>query len=141
MREKFDDTGPGASNDGLIFTDQNRALQELFVFHENLHHRLGIVDEVFGIQFEFLKFRVLADEIFYRVFEDLYDVFEGGLIGRVFEVEDDFVFDSEFPGDRQGIGRRASVVVMVDRDHGPRGSSAGGKMKREKCQGKGCTLF
>jgi hypothetical protein len=92
-------------------------LQELLVFQEDLHHGLGVIHEVFGIEPELLEFGVLADQILDRVLKDLDDVGQGGLVGWGFDVEDDFVFDSEIPGDRQGIGGGASVVVVVDGGH------------------------
>ena len=87
------------------------------MFQEDLHHGLGMIHEGVGIEPELLEFGILADQVLDWVFQDLDNVGQGGLVGRGFDVEDDFVFDSEIPGDRQGIGGGASMVVVVDGGH------------------------
>lgn len=92
------------------------------MFDENIHHGLRIVDVVVGIEFEFLEFRIFAHEIFDGVFKRLHDFGELGLARWCFNVDDDFMINSQFLGDRQGIVRRASMIEMVDRDFGHAGN-------------------
>jgi len=92
------------------------------VFDENIHHGLRIVDVVVGIEFEFLEFRIFPHEIFDGVFKRLHDFGELGLARWCFDVDDDFMINSQFLGDRQGIVRRASMIEMVDRDFGHAGN-------------------
>ena len=75
------------------------------MFDEDIDDGIGVVDKVIRVEAEFFKFSVFADEILDRVLEGGHDFEEGGCIGRGFDVEDDFVIDSEFLGDRQGIVR------------------------------------
>lgn len=88
------------------------------MFDENVDHGLRIVDVVFGIEFEFLEFRIFTHEIFYGVFKRLNDFGELGFARWCFNVDDDFEINSKFLGDRQGIVRGASMIEMVDRDFG-----------------------
>lgn len=115
--EKLDDAGLWASDDGLVSFDEDGALQQLLVLHEDLDDGLGIIDVVIGIEPEFFKFGVFSDEVFNRIFEGGDNFCQGRLIGRGFDVENDLVFDSQFPGDRQGIGGGSSVIEVVDGDH------------------------
>ncbi len=92
------------------------------MLHENVHHGLGVVGVVVGIEFELLEFGILANEIFDRVFESFHDLGELGFVGRGFDVNDDFMIDSEFLGDRQGVIRRSSMIEMVDGDFGHAGN-------------------
>lgn len=73
------------------------------MFDEDVDDGFGVVDEVIGVEFEFFEFGVLADEIFDRICKGGDELGEGRFVGRVFDVEDDFVINSEFLGDRQGI--------------------------------------
>lgn len=94
------------------------------MLHEDVDDGLGIVHEVIGIEFEFFEFGILANEIFNGVFEGFDNPRELGLIGWSFNVEDDFVLDSQFPGDRQGMIGRASTFEVIDADFGHEGEVA-----------------
>ena len=87
------------------------------MLHQNIDHCFGIVDKIVRIELKFFKFGVLSYKVFDRVFQDLDYLSQGGLIGRSFNVEDDFVFDSQFLGDRQGVGGGPSMVEVVDGGH------------------------
>ena len=56
-----------------------------------------------GVEFELLELGILTDEILDRIFENLDDFCQLRGIGRSLDVKDDFVIDSQFLGDRQGI--------------------------------------
>ncbi len=104
------------------------------MFYEDVDDGLGVVDVVVGVELEFFEFGVLADEVFDRVLEGGDEFGEGGFVGRGFDVEDDFVIDSEFLGDRQGIVRGASMIKVVDGDFGHGGEVAleGGWSRRRE---------
>jgi len=94
------------------------------VLHEDLDDGFGVSDEVIGVELEFLKLGVLADEVFDRTFEGFDDFGELRGIGRSFDVENDFVINSQFLGDRQGVLRRASTFEVVNGDFGHGGEVA-----------------
>ena len=96
------------------------------MFDENIDHGLRIVDVVVGIEFEFLEFRIFPHEIFDGVFKRLHDFGELGLARWCFNVDDDFMINSQFLGDRQGLGGRTSVRVVVDGDFGHDDSNSRG---------------
>jgi len=103
LAKKFGDAGFGAADDGFVSFDDDGALEELFVFDEDVDNGLWFVDEVVWVEFEFFEFGVFADEVFDGVFKGGDELGEGGFVGWGFDVEDDFVIYSEFFGDRQGI--------------------------------------
>ncbi|MDF1825521.1 MAG: hypothetical protein P1U68_12815 [Verrucomicrobiales bacterium] len=125
-RQKLNDLRFRPADDGSVVFDDNRALQELLVLHEDIDYRLGIPDEIIGIKFEFLEFGVLSHQVLDRIFELGDNCLQLLLSGRGFNVKDDLVFDSKFAGDRQRIGRRTSVRVVVDRDFAHRLKMSGG---------------
>ena len=92
------------------------------MFDENVYHGFWVIDVVVGVEFEFLEFRILAHEIFDGVFKCFHDLGEFGFARRRFDVDDDFVIDSQFLGDRQGIVRRSSMIEMVNGDFGHAGN-------------------
>jgi hypothetical protein len=118
VSEKLDDASLGATDDGPVVHHEHRALHELFVFQEDLDHCSRIVHKVLGIESQFLEFGVLSHQVLHRVFESLHDCGEGFFVRRVVDVENDFMINSEIPGDRQGIGGRTSVFVVVNGEHG-----------------------
>lgn len=121
-RQKVVNSALRAADDGLLAFDQHGALKELFVLHENVDDGLGIVDVVVGIELELFEFGILAHEIFDRIFKGFHNLGEFLFTGRSFDVNDDFVIDSEFLGDRQGIIGRTSMIEMVDGDFGHAGN-------------------
>lgn len=94
------------------------------MLHEDVDDAFGIADEVIGVEFELFEFGVFANEIFDRIFKGFHDPGELLFIGRSFDVENDFVLDSQFLGDRQGILRRASTFEVIDADFGHEGEVA-----------------
>ena len=74
------------------------------MLHEDVDNGLGIVDIVIGVELEFFELGVLADEVFNGVLKKFDNAGESGFVGRSFDVENNHVIDSKFPGDRQGIG-------------------------------------
>ena len=134
LAQEFHDPGLRATDDGFVAFYENGALEELLVLHEDLDNGFWVVDEVVGIEFQLFKFGILADEVFDRVPQSVHDPGEGGLIGRGFDVKDDFVIDSQFLGDRQGVLRRSSMIVVIDGDlgHGREISSPGGRSRHRR---------
>jgi len=98
------------------------------VFHEDIDNGFGVVDVVIGVEFQLLEFGVLTDKIFDRIFESFDDLGESCGIGWSLNVEDDFVINAKFLGDRQGILRRSSMVEVVNGDfcHGAELASGAG---------------
>ena len=101
--EEIDDPLLGSSDDSLVFSDLNGALEKLLVLHEDVDDRLGVIDVVIGIELEFFKLGILANKVFDGIFENVYNLRECRGIGRSLDVNDDFVIHSKFLGDRQGI--------------------------------------
>ena len=66
--EKVDDALLWPTDDGFVSLEEDGALEELFVFYEDVDHCGGVVDEVIWIKLEFFEFGVFADEVFYGVF-------------------------------------------------------------------------
>ena len=114
--EKLDDAGLWASDDGLVSFDEDGALQQLLVLHEDLDHGCRIADKIVRIQLKLFEFGILSHEIFDGVFELGDDRLKLLFAGRGFDVEDDFLLDSEFAGDRQRVGGGTSVRVVINRD-------------------------
>ena len=92
------------------------------MLHEDVDDCFRVVDVVVGVEFKFLEFGILADEILDGVFESFHDFGELGFSRWCLDVNDDFVIDSQFLGDRQGIGGRASMIEVVDGDFGHAGN-------------------
>ena len=101
--KEIDDPLLRSSYDGLVFNNQNWALEKLLVLHEDIDDGFGVIDIVIGIEFELLELGILADEVFDRIFENVHNLRECRGIGRSFDINDDFVIHSEFLGDRQGV--------------------------------------
>jgi hypothetical protein len=116
--QELHDPGFRATDDGFVSFYEHGALEELLVLHEDIDNGFRVVDEVVGIEFQLFKFGILADEVFDRALQPVHDPGEGGLIGRGFDVNNDFVIDSQFLGDRQGVLRRSSMIVVIDGDLG-----------------------
>ncbi len=114
--EKFHDALLRAPDDGPITPCEHGALQKLLVLEKNIHNRARIVCELRGFQPEFFEFRVFAHQVFDRVFKRCDNIFQIFAPGRFLDVEDDSMCDSQFPGDRQGIFRGASVGIMIYED-------------------------
>ena len=73
------------------------------MLEEDFHHGFRVVDVVIRVQLKFLEQRVLAHEILHGIFEGLDDTLQVFAARWLLDVEDDFILDSQFPGDRQGI--------------------------------------
>lgn len=92
--QKVDNSLLRAPNNGLLPSDQNGSLKELFVLHENIDDRFWIAYEIVWIEFKFLKFGILTNEVLYRIFKDIHDPCECGLVRWCFNVKDDFMFNT-----------------------------------------------
>ena len=73
------------------------------MLHEDVDNRLRVSDKIIGVKLELLELGILANEVFDRVFKGFHDFGQFRSIGRSLDVEDDFVLNSQFLGDRQGI--------------------------------------
>lgn len=88
------------------------------MLHKNSNHRFRISHIVVGIELQFLKLGILPDKIFDRVFQRSDNFLQLLFSRRFFDVENYFVINSQFPGDRQGIGGGPSVGIVVNRNFG-----------------------
>jgi hypothetical protein len=105
----------GSSDDGAVALHHHRSLHEPRSGEQELDDCLG--RPVFGrVEPELREQRVLADEILDRVFQRRDDALERRPVGRRLQVLDDVGVDTEVPRDREGVRRRASARVVVDRD-------------------------
>lgn len=86
------------------------------MLHEDVDDCPGIPDEVIRVELQFFKFGILSHEILDGVFEFGDNRVELLFSGRCLDVKDDFVFDSEFAGDRQRVGGGTSMVEVINRD-------------------------
>ena len=84
------------------------------MFEQDLDHGFWIIDVVVGIQLLLFEQRIFTHKIFHRIFEPGNDVFQSLAVRRRFNIKDNFVFDSKFPGDRQGIFRGTSMRVVIN---------------------------
>ena len=75
------------------------------MFQQNFDDRFGIAHKIVGVEFQLVELRILANKVFHGILEAGDDGFQFLPSGRFFDVENHFVIDSQFPGDRQGIGR------------------------------------
>ena len=103
LRKKRNNTILWPAYDCFVAFDNDWALQQLLVLEQNLNHGFRIIDIIIRIELQFLELGVLANQIFHRVFKAGNDLFQCLSVRRCLDVEDDFRFNSQFPGDRQGI--------------------------------------
>lgn len=73
------------------------------MLYENLDDGVWIIDVVIWVELQFLKLRILTHQILYWIFEAVHDLTKFVFSRRGLDIEDDFVIDSQFLGDRQGI--------------------------------------
>ena len=83
---------------------------------QNLNHCLRVTLIVGRIEFKFLEFGILPNEILYRIFQAVQYFLQGRTIGRRLDIEDHFVLHSKLLGDRQGVDRGSSVGIMINTD-------------------------
>ncbi len=103
LRKKRNNAVLWPADDCFVAFDNDWALQQLLVLEQNLNHSFRIIDIIIRIELQFLELGVLAHQIFHRVFKTGNDLFQRLSVRRRLDVEDDFRFNSQFPGDRQGI--------------------------------------
>ncbi len=111
-------SGLGPADDGSVASNHDRALHKCGPSNKQLDNCRGIVDVVVWIEFESLKYAVLADQVFDWILKDRHDVTEGGFVGSLFHVEHNVWIYIHGLGDRQGVLRRASIGVVIDGDRG-----------------------
>ena len=70
---------------------------------QNLDDRLCIIHIILGYKLELFKLRVLTHQILDWVFQRLHYFFQVSTPRRSLDVEDHFMINSQFLGDRQGI--------------------------------------
>lgn len=86
------------------------------MFYKNFDHRFRVSREGGRIETELFEEGILPHQILDRIFQSVDDVFQFLPSGWFLDVKDDFVLDSEFLSDRQGILRGSSVREVVDGD-------------------------
>lgn len=84
------------------------------MLHQNLDHGVRVSDKILRVELQLFEFRIFSDKIFDRVFQFGDDGLKLLFSGRGLDVENNVVFNTEFAGDRQRVGGRASMRVMVD---------------------------
>lgn len=63
------------------------------MLYEDIDNCLWITYEIVRIKLKFLKFGILANEVLYWIFKDVYDFCEGGFVGWCFNVENNFMIN------------------------------------------------
>jgi hypothetical protein len=73
------------------------------VLEQDINHSARVAHVIVGVEPALLEQGVFAHQVLNGVLEGLDDALQVLAPGWLLDVEDDFVLDSKFPGDRQGV--------------------------------------